>query len=188
MVLMPGPIAAALEALPPGTRKVMLTPQGRRFDQATARRFARLERWALLCGRYEGFDERIRGLVDEEVSIGDFVLCGGETAAMVVVEAAVRLLPGVLGNECSVAEESHDGGLLEYPHYTRPRRFRGVEVPEVLLSGHHEMIRRWRREQALRRTLARRPDLLDGADLTAEDRRMLARIDAEPRDGGGEGQ
>jgi tRNA (guanine37-N1)-methyltransferase len=160
MVLMPGPAVAALESLPAGTRKILLTPQGRRFDQAAAVRLAAEERIALFCGRYEGFDERIRAHVDEEISLGDFVMQGGEVAAMAVIEAVVRLLPGVLGNADSPREESFAAGLLEYPQYTRPREFRGCEVPEVLVSGHHEAIRRWRRKEALRRTVARRPDLL----------------------------
>ncbi|MBI5501251.1 MAG: tRNA (guanosine(37)-N1)-methyltransferase TrmD [Deltaproteobacteria bacterium] len=175
MVLLPGPAVAALESLPPGTRKVLLTPQGARFDHAAAVRLAGEPRLALFCGRYEGFDERIRAHVDEELSLGDFVLQGGEVAAMAIVEALVRLLPGVLHNADSPREESFAGGLLEYPQYTRPREFRGVEVPEILLSGHHEEIRRWRRREALRRTLERRPELLATAPLTGEDRELLGR-------------
>jgi tRNA (guanine37-N1)-methyltransferase len=173
MVLMPGPAVAALESLPAGTRRVLLTPQGRPFAQEDARRLAGVERLGLLCGRYEGFDERIRSFVDEEISIGDYVLSGGEVAAMAVIEAVVRLLPGVMGNEASAAEESFTAGLLEYPHYTRPREFRGTAVPEVLVSGHHEAIRRWRRAEALRRTAERRPDLLRAARLTDEDQVLL---------------
>jgi len=167
MVLMPGPAVAALESLPPGTRKILLTPQGRRFDQAAARRLSGEERIGFLCGRYEGFDERIRAFADEEISIGDYVLSGGEVPAMVVVEAVTRLLPGVVHNEESVVEESFAAGLLEYPQYTRPRSFRGVEVPEMLLSGHHEEIRKWRRAEAIRRTRERRPDL--AAELPPEE-------------------
>jgi tRNA (guanine37-N1)-methyltransferase len=170
MVLMPGPVVAALEALPAGTRRILLTPQGRRFDQAAAARLAGEERVALCCGRYEGFDERIRAHVDEELSLGDFVMQGGEVAAMAVIEALVRLLPGVLGNADSPREESFAARLLEYPQYTRPREFRGAVVPEVLLSGHHEEIRKWRRREALRRTRQRRPELLAGAELTDEER------------------
>jgi tRNA (guanine37-N1)-methyltransferase len=143
-------------------RRVLLTPQGMQFDQAKAQDLARRDAVMLVCGRYEGFDERVRQHVDEEVSLGDFVMTGGEVAAMAVIESCVRLLPGVLGNEASTREESHSpetGGLLEYPQYTRPAEFRGVRVPEALVSGHHAEIERWRREQALARTLARRPDL-----------------------------
>jgi tRNA (guanine37-N1)-methyltransferase len=178
MVLMPGPAVAALEALPAGTRRILLTPQGRPFDQAAAVRLANEERLALFCGRYEGFDERIREHVDEELSLGDFVMQGGEVAAMAVIEAVVRLLPGVLGNADSPREESFSGGLLEYPQYTRPREFRGREVPEVLVSGHHEAIRRWRRKEGLRRTLRRRPELLASAGATGEDRELLEELEA----------
>jgi len=186
MVLMPGPLVAALESLPPGTRKILLTPQGRPFDQAAAVRLAAEPRIALCCGRYEGFDERIREYVDEELSLGDFVMQGGEVAAMAVIEAVVRLLPGVLHNAESPVEESFARGLLEYPQYTRPREFRGREVPEVLVSGHHEQIRRWRRREALRRTRERRPDLLARLPMTAEDRELLAELDGEA--GGRRGQ
>jgi tRNA (guanine37-N1)-methyltransferase len=130
----------------------------------------------LVCGRYEGFDERIRGLVDEEVSLGDFVLLGGEAAALAVVEATARLLPGVLGNDESATDESHADGLLEYPQYTRPEEFRGQKVPDVLRSGNHAAIARWRRKESLRRTLGRRPDLLETAELTDEDRKLLEEI------------
>ncbi|NMC69624.1 MAG: tRNA (guanosine(37)-N1)-methyltransferase TrmD [Myxococcales bacterium] len=188
MVLMPGPLVAALETLPPGTRKILLTPQGRPFDQAAAARLAGEPRIALCCGRYEGFDERIRKHVDEELSLGDFVMQGGEVAAMAVIEAVVRLLPGVLHNADSPAEESFAQGLLEYPQYTRPREFRGREVPEVLVSGHHEQIRRWRRREALRRTRDRRPDLLARLAATAEDRELLAELDREAAAGRGPGR
>jgi len=182
MVLMPGPIAAALDHLDEArggqpTHRVLLTPQGVRFSQAHARRFSELACLTLVCGRYEGFDERIRGLVDEEVSLGDFVLLGGETAALAVIEASARLLPGVLGNEQSAADESHADGLLEYPQYTRPEEFRGQKVPEVLRSGNHAAIARWRRKESLRRTLERRPDLLKTADLAADDRAILEELD-----------
>ena len=130
----------------------------------------------MVCGRYEGFDERIRGLVDEEVSLGDFVLLGGEAAALAVIEATARLLPGVLGNDESATYESHAEGLLEYPQYTRPEEFRGEKVPDVLRSGNHAAIARWRRKESLRRTLERRPDLLEGAELTKEDRELLEEI------------
>jgi tRNA (guanine37-N1)-methyltransferase len=143
--------------------RVLLTPQGKPFDQSKARELAARDAVALVCGRYEGFDERIRGYVAEEISLGDFVMTGGEVAAMAVVEACVRLLPGVLGNEESTTEESHapDVGLLEYPQYTRPAEFRGIGIPEALLSGHHAEIAKWRRAQAEERTRTRRPDLYE---------------------------
>jgi tRNA (guanine37-N1)-methyltransferase len=145
------------------SRRILLTPQGRRFDQPAARRLAGEQRVVLVCGRYEGFDERVRSWCDEELSLGDFVMTGGEVAAMAVLEATVRLLPGVLGNEESILEESfspEQGGMLEYPHYTRPVEFRGAEVPEVLRSGDHARIASWRRQQSLLRTQQRRGDLL----------------------------
>ena len=178
MLLMPGPYTDALEHLDAvrgeaPTHRVLLTPQGKPFKQKDAERFAELPTLTLVCGRYEGFDERIRALVDEEVSLGDFVMFGGEGAALAVIEATTRLLPGVLGNEASAEEESHRRGLLEYPQYTKPAEFRGMEVPEVLRSGNHEAIARWRRKEALRRTLERRPDLLEEAELDAEDEALL---------------
>ena len=144
-----------------------------------AERFAELPALTLVCGRYEGFDERIRGLVDQEVSLGDFVLLGGEIAAATIIEAVGRLSPGVLGNAESACEESHSTGLLEYPQYTRPAVFRDQEVPAVLKSGDHARVARWRRKEALRRTLERRPDLLESASLSAEDRGLLAELRAE---------
>ena len=184
MVLMPGPIAEALDHLDQErqgkpTHRVLLTPQGARFSQADARRFSELDSLTLVCGRYEGFDERIRGLVDEEISLGDFVLLGGEVGALAVIEATARLLPGVLGNEQSAADESHADGLLEYPQYTRPEEFRGEKVPDILRSGNHAAIARWRRKEALRRTSQRRPDLLETADLSEEDRELLEEIRKE---------
>lgn len=181
MVLMPGPIADALDHLDEErggriSHRVLLTPQGARFTQAHARRFAELDSLTLVCGRYEGFDERIRGLVDEEVSLGDFVLLGGEVAALAVIEATARLLPQVLGNEQSADDESHAEGLLEYPQYTRPEVFRGERVPDILRSGNHASIARWRRKESLRRTLERRPDLLKTAELSEEDRELLEEI------------
>ena len=163
MVLQCGPVYAAVEhvqalASPPG-HVVLLSPQGRPLTQALAGELAAMPRLVLLAGHYEGFDERIRPLADREVSIGDFVLSGGEVAAMAVVDAVTRLLPGAIGKEESVVEESFSDGLLEYPQYTRPREFRGLCVPEILLSGDHEKIRLWRGEQALERTRQRRPDL-----------------------------
>ena len=155
--------ARAAEASQPKARRVLLTPQGQRLDQRHVRRLSAEHALMLVCGRYEGFDERVRAFVDEEVSLGDFVMTGGEVAAMAIVEATVRLLPGVLGNEESIVEESHaesGGGLLEYPHFTRPLEFRGARVPEILTTGHHAKIAAWRREQALERTMVRRPDLV----------------------------
>lgn len=181
MVLMPGPIVEALDHLDAVresriSHRVLLTPQGDRFTQAHARRFADLDALTLVCGRYEGFDERIRGCVDEELSLGDFVLLGGEVAALAIIEATARLLPGVLGNARSVEDESHADGLLEYPQYTRPEEFRGVTVPEVLRSGNHAAIARWRRKESLRRTLERRPDLLETAELSEEDQELLREL------------
>jgi tRNA (guanine37-N1)-methyltransferase len=182
------------------TRVILLSAQGRPFTQATARELARLERLVLICGRYEGVDERINEFYcDMELSIGDYVLSGGELAAAVVIDAAVRLVPGVLGNEASGEFESFGvtdaaitadqvgvprsqhgaGGLLDYPHYTRPAEFRGLQAPQVLLNGDHQQIRSWRRAQQLRKTLANRPDLLEGAALSQEDRRLLDEIRAD---------
>jgi tRNA (guanine37-N1)-methyltransferase len=159
---------------------VLLSPQGRTFTQAEAARLATLGHVALLCGRYEGMDERVRDLVaTEELSIGDYVLSGGELPALVVVDAVGRLVPGVVGDEQSVAEESFSRGLLDYPHYTRPAEVAGRRVPDVLLSGHHAEVRRWRRKAALARTLARRPELLADAALDDEDRRLLEEIKKE---------
>ncbi len=178
MVMKPGPVVGAIDqvrARRPGARVALLSPQGRRFDQGVAREYAVLEAFALVCGRYEGFDERVRAFVDDELSVGDFVLMGGEAAALAVIEAAARLVPGVLGDARSPDEESHADGLLEYPQYTRPREFRGLAVPEVLLSGHHGRIAAWRREQAVIRTARRRPDLLERADLTDAERELARR-------------
>jgi tRNA (guanine37-N1)-methyltransferase len=210
MVLKAEPLAEALESLGikpktergenesnAGTRVILLSAQGRRFTQATARELAKLERVVLICGRYEGVDERINQLYcDMELSIGDYVLSGGELAAAVVVDAAMRLIPKVLGNEASGEFESFGvadaeitsgtegvprsqhgaGGLLDYPHYTRPAEFGGLKAPEALLNGDHQEIRRWRREQQLRKTLTNRPDLLEGATLSFDDRMTLDSI------------
>ncbi|MFN8595145.1 MAG: tRNA (guanosine(37)-N1)-methyltransferase TrmD [Anaerolineae bacterium] len=155
---------------------VLLTPQGRVFNQQVAYELAQHDRLVLICGRYEGFDERIREhLATDEISIGDYVLTGGELAALVILDAVIRLKPGALGDPDGASDDSHASGLLEYPHYTRPPEFRGWSVPEVLLSGDHAKVDRWRREQALRRTLTRRPDLLERADLTEVDRKLLAK-------------
>lgn len=178
MVLKFAPLRAAIGQargrLPAGARVVFLTPQGRRFDQTMAREMRDWPGLVLVAGRYEGFDERIvEAEADEELSLGDFVLSGGEIAAMAVIDAVVRLLPGVLGDEASAEQESFSEGLLDCPQYTRPDEIEGRAVPAVLLGGDHAAIRRWRRVQALGRTLARRPDLLDRRRLDAEDRRLL---------------
>jgi tRNA (guanine37-N1)-methyltransferase len=208
MVLKPEPLAEAMAAIgiapkierggaQAGTRTILLSAQGRPFHQSMARELSGLERIVLICGRYEGVDERINELYcDQELSIGDYVLSGGELAAAVVIDAVTRLIPGVLGNEASHEFESFGaadaeiggdvegvprsqhgaGGLLDYPHYTRPAEFGGLKVPEVLLNGDHAQIRRWRREQQLRKTLANRPDLLASAQLNGEDRKILEGI------------
>ncbi len=181
MVLRPEPMAAAIEDAEQRdghAHRVLLSPTGRLFDQGCAARWAEMDRIMLICGRYEGVDERIAQIfADETVSIGDFVLSGGEAAALVVIEATTRLIPGVLGSEESVVEESFSSGRLEFPHWTRPSVFRGLSVPDVLLSGNHEMVARWRRREALRRTLTWRPDLIKEHPLTEEERSMLAEID-----------
>ena len=181
MVLAAPPVFAAVEALraeEPRPHVILLSPQGRRFDAAAARALAGRPRVALVCGRYEGIDERTReaGLFDEELSIGDVVLAGGEAAALVVVEAVSRFVPGVVGDPGSVRADSFEDGLLDYPHYTRPREFRGLSVPDVLLSGHHERIEKWRRERRLIATAERRPDLLDAESITAEEKALLLRL------------
>jgi tRNA (guanine37-N1)-methyltransferase len=170
MVMLPGPWFEALDALQAdgSAHVVLLAPDGRRFDQATATRLAGEPRLVLCCGRYEGVDERVRTRVDEVVSIGDFVLAGGEAAALVMLDAVARLVPGVMGNAASAADESFAAGLLEYPQYTRPAVYRGLEVPAVLRSGDHGAIARWRHAQAVERTRRLRPDLLHRADLTDE--------------------
>ena len=191
MVMKPEPIFLAVEAVlghPVGGQEVpeapliLLTPQGRVFNQAVAQELSQLSRIILICGRYEGFDERVRRhLATDEISIGDYVLSGGEIPAMVVVEAVTRLLPGALGDASGALKDSHARGLLEYPHYTRPPEYRGHAVPEILLSGHHANVERWRREQALQRTWERRPDLLARADLSEADRKFLRRLEEEQR-------
>lgn len=183
MVMMAEPIVTAVEAIVPqgaGIPVILLTPQGRLFDQQVAFDLARLPRLALVCGHYEGVDERVRQtVITDEVSVGDYVLTGGELAAMIVVDAVTRLLPGVLGDPTGAQDDSHASGLLEYPHYTRPPEFRGLKVPEVLLSGHEANIARWRRQQALRRTWQRRPDLLLRANLSEPDREYLLTLAQE---------
>lgn len=182
MVMKPEPVARALADLrqaSPGSKVLLMTPQGKRFDQQEAWTLAREPGLVFVCGRYEGFDERIRPLVDAEYSLGDFVLTGGELAAMVMIDAIARLLPEVLGSSGSALGDSFADGLLEYPHYTRPVEFMGMRVPEVLLSGNHAAIARWRRREQLKRTLVRRPDLLARARLTDADRRMLEELQRE---------
>jgi tRNA (guanine37-N1)-methyltransferase len=182
MIMKPEPIFAAVEAVLgqelATTPVILLTPQGRLLTQRVARELARHQHLLLICGRYEGVDERVhQHLVTDEISIGDYVLSGGEVPAMVIVEAVTRLIPGVLGDPSATFEDSYAEGLLEYPQYTRPPIFRDQGVPKVLLSGHHAEIVRWRRQQALRRTWERRPDLLDHASLTEEDRAYLRQLD-----------
>ena len=193
MVMKPGPIFRAVEAVLGDTDAsdgeqapvILLSPAGRLFNQATARELASRHRLVLICGRYEGIDERVREhLVTDEISIGDYVLSGGEIPAMVIVEAVTRLLPGALGDPMATARDSHSSGLLEHAHYTRPAIFRGWAVPDVLLSGNHGEIARWRRQRSLLRTYERRPDLLEEADLSVEDRDFLRRA-AGPKSAGG---
>ncbi len=182
MVLKPEPLVACVEdtIAADDAAVVLMTPQGATLSQAHVRRLARLEQMIVLCGHYEGVDERAReAVVTDEISVGDYVLTGGELPALILVDAVVRLLPGVLGNEASTQEESFEDDLLEHPHYTRPPEFRGMKVPEALLEGDHARVRRWRREMSLRRTLRRRPDLLARAELDQEDRELLLRIIAE---------
>jgi len=185
MVLKPEPIFEAVESIKSGYVEressrlpvILLTPQGRRFSQEIAYELTKYSHLILICGRYEGVDERVcEHLVTDEISIGDYVLSGGELAAMVVVDAVVRLLPGVLGSEASAIDDSHATGLLEYPQYTRPAVYREWSVPPVLLSGDHAQIAKWRREQAIRRTLERRPELLDKANLCLDERQLVNRL------------
>jgi tRNA (guanine37-N1)-methyltransferase len=191
MVLRPGPIFEAVEAirdsLPQKERDfpvVLLTPQGRLLSQAVALELSRQPHLVFICGHYEGVDERVREhLATDEISIGDYVLTGGEVPALVVIDAVLRLLPGVLGSEASPLEDSHASGLLEYPQYTRPADYRGLKVPEVLLSGNHAEIAKWRREQVIRRTLERRPDLIDKANLGREDKKLVERLMAPKKSG-----
>jgi tRNA (guanine37-N1)-methyltransferase len=191
MVLKPEPIFRALEAIEAERGRpltiVLTSPQGTPFTQAEAQRLSRLEHIVILCGRYEGFDERVRGRATEELSIGDYVMTGGELPALVIVDAVARLVPGVVGDEQSVADDSFSRGLLDFPHYTRPatltwpgaERAEDIPVPDVLLSGNHAEIRRWRKRQAVARTLERRPDLLAGASLDEEEQEILRELVAE---------
>ncbi|OLS42084.1 tRNA (guanosine(37)-N1)-methyltransferase TrmD [Bacillus sp. MRMR6] len=185
MVLKPQPIFDAVAALKAkaeskNSRVILLCPQGKRYDQKTAEALAKEEHLIFICGHYEGYDERIREhVVTDEISIGDYVLTGGELGAMVVIDSVVRLLPEVLGNEESHMKDSFSTGLLEHPHYTRPADFRDLKVPEVLLSGNHKFIEEWRNKEALRRTLVRRPDLLEKIDLTSEQEKWLEEVKKE---------
>ena len=181
MVMKVDPIARALAALKeksPQSRVLLMSPQGKAFRQADAERFSRESGLIFVCGRYEGFDERVRALVDEEVSLGDFVLTGGELAAATILDATARMVPGVLGAAGSALGDSFSDGLLEYPQYTRPAEFNGVRVPKVLTSGNHQAVATWRRQEQLRRTLERRPELLETAPLSKEDRIFLAELRA----------
>jgi tRNA (guanine37-N1)-methyltransferase len=182
MVLKPGPMFEAVEAISArrgAPEAVLLTsPAGRQFTQEIARGLSALTHIVVLCGRYEGIDERVRSLATDELSIGDYVLSGGELPALVIVDAVARLVPGVVGDEDSVEADSFTRGLLDHPHYTRPAEFRGVHVPDVLLSGHHAEIRRWRRREAVRRTFERRPDLLTTAALDADEQEILRDLKA----------
>ena len=184
MLLKPEPIFEAIEEIEkqaPTSKKriVLMDPAGKPFNQAMAEDFSKEEHLVFICGHYEGYDERIRTLVTDEVSLGDYVLTGGELAAMVMIDATERLLPGVVGNEASVVEDSHSTGLLEHPHYTRPAVYKGMEVPAVLTSGHHGNIKEWRHKESLRRTLQRRPDLIDEMELTTKEQEWLDEFSAE---------
>ncbi len=188
MVMSVVPLTAACEHLDaeadarsqPRAHRILLTPAGKRFEQADAERLAKLPALMFVCGRYEGIDDRLRPLMHEELSLGDFVLNGGEVAALAMIESTARLLPGMIGNDASLHEESHSAGVLEYPQFTRPREFRGQTVPEVLLSGNHALIARYRRQQALLRTREQRPDLFARLTLSKEDRALLASFDEKP--------
>jgi tRNA (guanine37-N1)-methyltransferase len=179
MVMKPEPVVAALESIAGEPRRILLTPRGPILRQRRAAELAKLPSIALVCGRYEGVDERVRDYVDEEISAGDYILSGGEVGALVVIDAVSRLVPGVLGCDASAADESFSSGVLEFPQYTRPPSFRGVAVPDILLSGDHGAIARWRRRESLRRTFDTRPDLLEGAELTEEDRAFVATLRRE---------
>jgi len=180
MVMTPEPLVNAIEAVSTplnNPRRIFLSPQGRPLSQTKTAELTAYEALVLVCGRYEGVDERVLAFVDEEISIGDYIVSGGEVAALVLIDAVARLIPGVVGRKESTEDESFSTGLLEYPQYTRPEEFRGLSVPDVLLSGHHADITRWRRRQSLIRTRTRRPDLLKKADLSPEERRWLTQMD-----------
>lgn len=186
MVMKPDPVFSAVEGVlgsPPGCPVILMTPQGEPFTQKIAQRLAEYDHLALICGRYEGFDERIREhLATHELSIGDYVLTGGELPALTVMDALTRLIPGALGDPDGATDDSHASGLLEYPHYTRPVEYRGWRVPDVLLSGNHAEIARWRRQQALKRTFERRPDLLEKTELSPPDIKFLNSMQKEQSD------
>ena len=191
MLLQAQPIYDAMDAIDkeiegkyPRGRVILMDPAGRKFDQKYAQELSQEEHLTFICGHYEGYDERIRNLVTDEASLGDYVLTGGELAAMVMIDATVRFVPGVLGNQASPMGDSFSNGLLEYPQYTRPADFRGMKVPEVLTSGNHQKIKEWRMKESLRRTLERRPDLLESANLTREQQIMLQdlKLDQESDD------
>jgi tRNA (guanine37-N1)-methyltransferase len=176
MVMKPEPLVAAIEGVKirmPRAKVILLSPQGRVFNQASAAELAKEEELVLICGRYEGVDERVKDFIDDEISIGDYTISGGEPAATVVIDAVSRLVPGVLGNARSAGDESFSNGLLEYPQYTRPEEFRGAKVPEALLSGDHERIRQWRRQMSVRQTQKRRPDLIGRVDLSPEEKELI---------------
>ncbi len=182
MIMKPEPIVAAIRSvreLEPGSKVILTTPQGKKLTQDVVQELAAVESLVFVCGRYEGIDERVRSFVDDEVSIGDFILSGGETAVMVILDAVVRLIPGVLGADSRIDGESFYDGLLEYPQYTRPRVFEGLETPEILLEGHHAKIRVWRKKQAIAKTLLKRPDLLEDRILDKEELKLLEEIKAE---------
>lgn len=184
MLLKPEPIFEAIEEITekhPDTNKrvILMDPAGKPFDQKMAEEFSKEEHLVFICGHYEGYDERIRSLVTDEVSLGDYVLTGGELAAMVMVDATVRLLPGVVGNKDSILEDSHSTGLLEHPHYTRPASYKGMDVPEVLMNGNHAKIDEWRQKESLRRTFERRPDLIEMLNLSIEEQEWLEEFKQE---------
>ncbi len=182
MVFKPEPIFRAMDFLKEDgepRRVILLTPQGRPFSQSIAEDYSKEQkRFVFICGRYEGIDERVKTLADEEISIGDYVLTGGELAALVIIDAVTRLIPGALGDERSIEDESFSWGLLDYPHYTRPREFRGLSVPQVLVSGDHKEINDWRRKEALKKTVEVRPDLIEKVKLTDFDKKILSEIKA----------
>ena len=187
MLLKPEPIFEAIEEIEkndPGIKKrvILMDPAGKPFNQEMAEEFSKEEHLVFICGHYEGYDERVRTLVTDEVSLGDYVLTGGELAAMVMVDTTVRLLPGVVGNESSIIDDSHSTGLLEHPHYTRPATYRGMDVPLVLTSGNHGLIEEWRHKESLRRTFQRRPDLIEGIDLTDKEKEWLTEFSLEEKE------
>ncbi|WP_251420991.1 MULTISPECIES: tRNA (guanosine(37)-N1)-methyltransferase TrmD [Lactococcus] len=180
MLLMPQPIYDTMDKIPhENARVILLDPAGKRYNQKMAEELAKEEHLIFICGHYEGYDERIKDLVTDEISLGDFVLTGGEVAATVIVDSVVRLLPGALGKAASHEDDSFSSGLLEYPQYTRPEDFRGKKVPSVLMSGHHENIRKWRLTESLKKTLARRPDLLEKYELNEEEQQILNQLKQE---------